>query len=193
MKSLFLTCPISMLSSNYLKSLGKESIILNNTLDLSVEEYFNNYQIEYHKKGYLFMYQGSKENIDYNNVKQATLDDVDALVEFYESAPLDVKRGKDSIARSLSNNRRTFIYKENGDIFASILTTGETLDTAMIGGVHYLNDEVLNCVLRVIVNELQMLGKKVYVVLRDSTMIRVFKETGFTKLKPWSIVGLRRS
>ncbi|MEW6233027.1 MAG: hypothetical protein AB1566_12045, partial [Chloroflexota bacterium] len=68
--------------------------------------------------------------------RKATLEDVERLAQFYAQAPEDVRRGPDSIRRSIGEGRRTFLVEINGEIVASALTTAELPDLAMIGGLH---------------------------------------------------------
>jgi len=128
--------------------------------------------------------------------RQAALEDVERLAQFYAQAPEDVRRGPDSIRRSIAGGRRTFMVEANGEIVASALTTAELPDMAMIGGLHtpsHLRDrEYLIWAMAELVRSLLSEDKRACVVTRDPLIDAICDQLGFDDAGPWHIVHLRR-
>lgn len=179
---------------SHLEALDQQEVILNDTYDLyQSDDLIGKYQEVYNRKGGLYVYQNTRKYTQTHNVYQATGHDIDDLIVFYQDAADDVKRGKDSLSRSVGSGRRTFFTKEKSKITASVLTTGETEDMAMIGGIHYLNDDALTSTTLVITESLVKDGKSIYTVLRNERLIGIYKNLGFLKLGNWNMFYLRKN
>lgn len=129
------------------------------------------------------------------SVRRATLDDVERLAEFYAQAPKDVRRGPDSIRRSVSGQRRTFLIEVDGEVEASALTTAELPDLAMIGGLHTSmgshRQEYLLSVMAGLIRSLLDESKQVCVVTRDPLIDAACDQLGFEDKGSWHIVYMR--
>ncbi|MDD3383849.1 MAG: hypothetical protein WC123_02455 [Bacilli bacterium] len=173
----------------------KNEIIINDTYDLYNRNYFTpKYHEEFIKPGLLFQYYDNKLINEKEEPKAllANIDNIESLVDFYNSAPIDIKRGKDSLLRSITNGRRTFFTKKNGIVSSCILTTGETNDSAMLGGIHYICNKDLIIATNSIIESLIKENKKlIYTVIRDEKVISILKKIGFIKLGNWNIIHLK--
>lgn len=131
-----------------------------------------------------------------DRARRAGPDDVEPLARFYAQAPKDVRRGPDSIRRSIGGGRRTFLVEVNGEVVAAALTTAELPTLAMIGGLHASPgaraQDHLTCALSELVLSLFEEGKQACVVTRDPMIEAICDWLGFEDMGPWRIVHLRR-
>ena len=130
------------------------------------------------------------------SVRQATLDDVERLAVFYAGAPEDVRRGADSLRRSVAGGRRTFLVEDQGEVMACALTTAELPNLAMVGGLHAAAidraGENLLLALGALVQSLEAEGKDACVVTRDPRIDDVCDQLSFSDTGPWLILHLQR-
>ena len=126
--------------------------------------------------------------------RRATLDDAERLIEFYAQAPDDVRRGPDSVRRSLGGGRRTYIAEANGELAACALTMAELPTVAMMGGVHapapYREGQWLASVLSALARSLLAEGRRACLVTRDPLLDEICDRLGFDDLGPWRMVHL---
>lgn len=128
-------------------------------------------------------------------VRQATLDDVPDLAAFYASAPADLQRGADSLRRSVTGGRRTFLALRGRAVTACALTTAELPDLALAGGLHgegRMWDADLTAALGALCAALQAEGKAVCTVTRTLWVDHICDALGFADLAPWLILHLKR-
>ncbi len=130
------------------------------------------------------------------SVRRATLDDVERLAAFYAAAPEDVRRGADSLSRSVVGGRRTFLAEDQGEVVACALTTAELPNLAMVGGLHATardrGGENLLPALGALVQSLAAEGKDACVVTRDPRIDDVCDQLSFSDTGPWLILHLQR-
>ncbi len=122
---------------------------------------------------------------------RAHLQDIDDLETFYQNAPGDVRRGRESLLRSLDGGRRTYIAKDRGKICAAALTTGETTDAVMIGGIHFNgNQHYLRAVLAELSRAIIKESKVAYIVIRDPVIQHICEDIGYVRGKPWNMIHI---
>lgn len=183
-----------------IESIGQPNIIVNdNGRDgSSLVTELKNYRVKQFFPGRLRrLFPKSIDKPEFHGMaRRATPDDVERLARFYAQAPEDVRRGPESIRRSIGGGRRTFLVEVNGEIVASVLTTAELPGMAMIGGIYtpscnsdqgYLAS-VLSEIVRSLVNE----NKKVCVVTRDPKVDAIFERMGFEFIGLWRVVHMER-
>lgn len=127
-----------------------------------------------------------------NTGRRATLDDVESLVRFYASAPEDVRRGSESLRRSVTGGRRMFVVEQGGQLTASALTTAELPHVAMIGGLHAADAGHLFAAVQGLLTSLQTEGKNASVVTRDAVINEVLDALGFKDISSWHILHMDR-
>ncbi|HYF92870.1 MAG TPA: hypothetical protein VD969_11555 [Symbiobacteriaceae bacterium] len=128
-------------------------------------------------------------------VRRATLDDVPALAELYAAAPQDVRRGADSLRRSVAGARRAYLAERGRAVTACALTTAELPGLALAGGLHgegRMWDADLTAALGALCESLQQDGKTVTAVTRDLWTDRICDALGFADAAPWLIIHMKR-
>lgn len=176
---------------DYIQDLNNKEIIINDVDGAYDSRYLSKkYKVSLDVRGYLYSYKSKKVDDTTNKVRRATNEDIDDLVQFYDNAPKDVKRGRESILRSIGNGRRTYICSGKNGIEAVALTTGEMENQAMVGGIHYLNVESLSSVLEKTVSDLAKEGKETLIVVRDSIIGDTCLDLRFKKHEPWNMIHL---
>lgn len=179
--------------ANTIQAQKQPEIVINDSQRIyeNIIIYMKNYQTTLNLPGELYQCKKKIYDIDSSTIKKATKEDTALLVEFYKNTPQDVRRGKESIERSIGNGRRTFIDIHDKKVIACALTTGERTDSAMIGGIHSGDaPNHLNGVITGIANDLIQDGKTPYIVVRDSEIQKKCLELGFTPLGQWHTVHL---
>lgn len=129
--------------------------------------------------------------------RRATSDDIERLARFYAQAAEDVRRGPESVRRSIGAGRRTFLVEVNGEIVASVLTTAELPGIAMIGGIYaplrFNDQEYLVSALSEITISLIRENKKVCVVTRDPKVDAICESLRFEIIGLWRMVHMERA
>lgn len=130
-------------------------------------------------------------------VRLAGVGDVDRLSDFYAGAPADVRRGPDSVRRSIGGGRRTYLVEDGqGASTAAALTTAELAHLAMAGGLHASAEGArlghLTAALGVLASALAAEGKDTCIVVRDPQVAEVCDKLGFLDAGPWDMVHLTR-
>ncbi len=184
-----------------IESKAQPRIVVNDNVrygDTGLTSLLSNYQIELDLSARLRSLESDGLSLQEipRSVRRATLEDVHDLARFYAEAPPDVRRGADSVRRSVTGERRTFVIEGDAGIAASALTTAELPTLAVIGGLHATPGphaaKHLLWVTKAIVRSLLGEGKKVCIVTRDRLIDRVCDELGFEDLGPWRIVHMAR-
>lgn len=128
--------------------------------------------------------------------RRASPEDVEPLARFYEQAPEDVRRGPDSLRRSMAGGRRTFLVERDGQILACALTTAEIPGLGMAGGL-YAPDPLegpacLAAALSALARSLFEEQKRVCAVTRHPAIEAVCERLGFERIGPWRILHMAR-
>ncbi len=127
--------------------------------------------------------------------RPGTEDDIDRLTRFYERAPDGIRRGRDSVRRSIGGGRRTHFIEHDGEVAAAALTTAELPGLAMVGGVYALptaGRTALTHALWAITQALLAESKVVCTVTHDPAVDALCDRLGFEVLGPWRTVHLVR-
>ncbi len=176
---------------------NQRTFIVNDNLlcDRSLIPYLKGYKTKMDLRGQLVQLDNNQFEHELNsNVRMADLNDVEKLIEFYQKSPQDVRRGADSIKRSITDGRRTFILEVENEIVACALTTAELHDKVMIGGIHALNQsknkEYIQSVLTGIIHSVVRDDKIPYIVVRDRIIHTVCSELGFKEMGKWRMVHM---
>lgn len=127
-----------------------------------------------------------------NTGRRATLDDLESLTKFYASATEDVRRGSESLRRSVTGGRRMFVVEQGGELTAGALTTAELPHVAMIGGLHAADASHLFAAVKGLLTSLQTEGKNACVVTRDTGIDEVLDVLGFKDISSWQILHMDR-
>lgn len=129
--------------------------------------------------------------------RRATLGDVDRLAAFYTKAPEDVRRGPDSLRRSITGGRQTYLAEAAGEVVACAVTTAGLPAVAMVGGLFAVPEREreanLGCALQALVGSLAAAGKDACVVTRDPWIDGVLDRLGFETLGPWWMLHMSPS
>jgi len=125
-------------------------------------------------------------------VRRATLDDKDALVDFYRDAG-NMHRSEAGIERPLRDTT-VFVGTREGKIVCTALTNAEIADRAMIGGVYTLPDErgkgTARAVVSVLCADLLQRGKTPALYWVNPSAGKVYRTLGFKAIGEWRAVLL---
>lgn len=125
-------------------------------------------------------------------IRRATLDDFDALVEFYADAA-EMSRSPTAVDRPL-RDRRIWLAEQDTSILATALTNAETAGAAMIGGVYtkpvYRGQGLSQAVTGALCAELLAEGKKPVLYWGNPAAGRVYQRLGFQQIGVWRSVWL---
>lgn len=134
----------------------------------------------------------NKNNVQFSNVKQATPDDSEALVELLNSIPefsdstMTVERNR----RALNNGTsRSFFIMEDGKMVSTASTTAENSLSAMVVGVATLENYkkkgyATTCVLK-LCSDLLEEGKELCLFYDNPKAAAIYKRIGFEDIGFW--------
>lgn len=126
------------------------------------------------------------------SVRRATMDDLDALTDFYANADY-MSRTRQSIEQPLRRTR-IWLAKEKGKVVSAALTNAETDDLAMIGGVYTEPDArgrgLSQVVCSALCQDLLSAQKRPVLYWETPAAGAVYRKLGFQAVGHWRAVLL---
>lgn len=126
--------------------------------------------------------------------RRATLADVNALTELYASSGM-MRRGADGLRHKLEAGGRIVVTEDDGQIVSSALTTAETNDAAMIGGVFTpeprRNRGYASAAMTHLCAELISERKQPCLFYDNPAAGAIYRWLGFEDIGPWHMVLLK--
>jgi predicted GNAT family acetyltransferase len=126
--------------------------------------------------------------------RRAVPDDADALAELYSTAGF-MQRDAASLRRTLEQGGRVVVATDNDRIVSGVLTTVETSNAAMIGGVFtpepWRNRGYASAAMSHLCAELVAARKQPCLFYNNPAAGAIYRRLGFEDIGPWNLVLLK--